>query len=269
MNFRCPYDKGIMQEYNEGRYNCSVCKRNFTRRNNIYMFSDPQHSSWLEYGNSNAVYGSEDPILPMHFWIDWAAQVRPFIHSDIVFDLGAGDGAQTAMLGNRVKEIHWIDLSYYQLQKALKRDIAQAICVFSDVTRLPYDDCSADVVVCVFMFEHLPYQQGILMLKEVSRVLKKKSIFLLVTENPVGEYLYKRMLRQVTGISFGTPDHTHINMLFPEHTRRLLQQNGFKVVKSHIPVMGQNRFPLLRQLLPDFLSHNLLNISYGYLCEKL
>ena len=269
MNFVCPYDKGQLKVYEGDIYSCTVCNKKFFKNNGIYFFYNVENNLWLNYGKSSKIYNRSEPLLPSHFWIDLVAESRPFKSTDVVFDLGAGDGAQTSALSNKVKELHWIDLSYYQLQKACRRQLNNAVCVFSDVTKLPYNDSVCDVCISVFLFEHVPYTQSILMLKEANRILKKGGVFLLVTENPFGEYIYKLTINKVTGISFGTPDPTHVNMLFPNHTRKLLLQSGFKIIKSYIPIIGQNRFPLLKKILLGFISRNLFNISYGYICEKI
>ncbi|MGB9735995.1 MAG: class I SAM-dependent methyltransferase [bacterium] len=269
MNFVCPYDKSSLTILANGEYSCSVCNRTFSKNNGIYMFSSLEDSAWTDYGKAVEVYKNIEPISPSHFWINLIEKSRPFKSTDIVIDLGAGDGAQTALLSNKVKELHWIDLSYYQLKKAYQRHLENTFCVFSDVTRLPYDNDVSDVCISVFLFEHLPYKQCILMLKEANRVLKKGGLFLLVTENPIGDYIYKRILSKITGISFGSADPTHINMLFPGRLKRLIKNNGFRIIGYRIPVIGEKRAKFLKRILPEFITQNFMNISYGYLCEKL
>jgi SAM-dependent methyltransferase len=248
---------------------CEYCNRAYKREGGIISFVSIE--TWRDYGIEHPVYRKSEPLPPNNFWINFVRKVREFKTTDVVLDAGCGDMVWTANLDDQVKRIYGIDTSIYMLNKASKRKLSNAILMEGDVTNLPLKNETIDVIFNIYVFEHLPYKRALKTLNENRRVLKPKRTILIVTENPFGEYAYKRFLSKVTRKNFGTPDNTHINMLFPHYVRMLLKRIGFDIIMEWAPIIGGNRFPLNLMLKNELLSRQMefiLNISYGFLAIK-
>jgi len=176
----------------------------------------------------------------------------------------------TASLENRVKKIYDVDASMRQLLKAKRRGLRNAVLIFGDISRLPFKNESVDVVMEIYVFEHLKFERALKASNEYNRVLRRGGLYLIVTENPFGEIMYKRFLAKILHVNFGTPDPTHINMRFPRVVRRLLTETGFKIVAERAPILGEDTIlnRILKYKQPRRFAEFILNISYGFLAEK-
>jgi SAM-dependent methyltransferase len=265
---RCPYCGGELSLFKDS-LRCEYCNRVFKMKGSLISFVESE--AWRDYGSEHDLYRKSEPLPPNDFWIDFVRKVREFKKTDIVLDAGCGDMVWTANLANQVKQIYGIDLGTYMLNKASKRKLNNAILIEGSVENLPFKDETIDLIFNIYVFEHIPYNRSLKALNEFYRVLKPKGLLLIVTENPVGEYVYKRFLSKVIRRNFGTPDNTHINMLFPYQLRMLLRKINFDIISEWVPIIGENKFPLNIILKNRFLRRQMeiiSNISYGFLAVK-
>ncbi|MBM3301508.1 MAG: class I SAM-dependent methyltransferase, partial [Deltaproteobacteria bacterium] len=92
-----------------------------------------------------------------------------------VVDLGCERGITKAFFGSR-PNVHWIGLDwnprYAFLAKAAYQEIRQSD--FDE--KLPLEDASADIVVCLHVLEHVPRPE--FTISEIARILKPGGVFL-------------------------------------------------------------------------------------------
>jgi len=99
-----------------------------------------------------------------------------------VLDVACGQGYGSNMMASRAMNVVGIDICPSAIEEA-RRDYPAATLKFyiGDVTRLPLDDESVDVVVSFETIEHLPIDSVVLFLREVARVLDAGGRFFVST----------------------------------------------------------------------------------------
>jgi SAM-dependent methyltransferase len=232
----CPKCRGNLTLY-ETYLKCNKCDKSYPIQDGIIIFSS--FREYERYGVKHQIYGIEKPLKPQTYYIDFIEKYRRFQPTDIVLDAGGGDMVWTAYLENRVRRIYNVDASIWQLLKARKRN-KNAVLIYGDVSQLPFKNKSIDVIMEIYVFEHLKFEKALKAINEYYRVLRENGLLLMVTENPIGEYLWKKTIAKILHVNFGAPDPTHINMRFPRTIRKLLSENGFEMVRERIPIIGEN-----------------------------
>jgi 2-polyprenyl-3-methyl-5-hydroxy-6-metoxy-1,4-benzoquinol methylase len=89
-----------------------------------------------------------------------------------VLDLGCGEGLLVEEYSQKGHNIQGIDLNY-ESQHVIR----------GDITQLPYEDSSADLVLLLDVLEHIGFEQQPQVLYEIHRVLKSNGTFILSVPN--------------------------------------------------------------------------------------
>ena len=143
--------------------------------------------------------------------------------SDVVLDIGCGDGKLTSLLAERVKKVYGIDYQILPLKFAkllIEQDRVELI--HHDVTiGLPFKAGYFDVVTAFDVIEHIPQSRLKGLLAEIRRVLKLKGLFVLTTPN-------RRDLRnRIWGHRLNPKHYFEFSV---EEACEELEDNGFKVL---------------------------------------
>lgn len=149
------------------------------------------------------------PIHPKHFltqeqvWI--TNQLKP---TDILLDLGCGNGAQTLKIAPFVRKIIAVERAAESLTVARnlaeKNRIKNVFFQTGDLEKsLPMTDCSFDGVLLLDVLEHLENRDQIL--DEIKRVLKSGGRLFLAVPNR--ETSWKNLQREAGLNSTSDPDH--------------------------------------------------------------
>ncbi|MFB6232334.1 MAG: class I SAM-dependent methyltransferase [Salinibacter sp.] len=151
------------------------------------------------------------------------ARHAQFGASDVVLDVGCGDGAHLRALADRIDHGLGIDLSPQMVQAA--RDQAQHPSLtfrVGDAERLAsVPDASVDAVLCVGVLEHLLHPARAL--RQIARVLKPSGRVVALTLN--GDHWWYRLADRL-----GVPTR-HLatdRRLSPARARRLLRKSGLR-----------------------------------------
>ena len=96
--------------------------------------------------------------------------------SDIILDIGCGDGRFTVPLAKRCKRITGIDSSKEMLELARKKSKNIEYKKVDVEKGLPFKDNSFDKILCILVIDHMKKLD--FFYKEVHRVLKKDGSFL-------------------------------------------------------------------------------------------
>jgi SAM-dependent methyltransferase len=170
------------------------------------------------------------PLRFLRYWqahnaiVDYQKQVGRKI--DLV-DLGCERGLLKLLAGNEI-DAHWTGLDWNLSRPSLQRAEYDHLIAADFDKPLDLPDSSADVVVSLHVFEHLPRPE--FTAAEVARVLKPGGIFLMGT--PVvpqfaaarGEKRYQDELAR--GKRWAGK---HINKFWPERATKLMESAGLKV----------------------------------------
>lgn len=144
-----------------------------------------------------------------------------FTSSDVVLDVGCGDGSHLRVLADRIGRGLGVDLSPRMIaaarEHAQRSDLAFRVDDAETLSTVPSN--SVDKVICVGVLEHVLRPGSVL--EQVARVLKTSGRFLALTLN--GMYWWYRLADRL-----GLPTR-HLSTdrrLRPEEGRRLLRKNG-------------------------------------------
>lgn len=158
-----------------------------------------------------------------------------------VLDIGCADGAMMVYSGLLGAEVYGIDLSPEWIEKAnkyLKKYNIKGKAILGDAKKIGFPDNYFDKVVSSDFFEHLSYEDSLLVLKELKRVLKPGGMLFIKTPNLTYLRFSKIFKQALRLIKFGNPfdvviPHTagdnpqHIGLKTRRELIRLIKLAGF------------------------------------------
>lgn len=182
---------------------------------------------------------SKVPIHPKHFLtlIPWFTKYIE--KSDIVLDLGCGNGQNSIKASRYAKEVIGVDIDESLLAIAQKSTQAKNID-FKKLDleeRLPFKNSSFDKILFLDVLEHLEKRDQTL--QEVKRILKPSGLLFLGVPN--SQTSWKRLQRSAGVCSYSDSDH---KIEFSQKAiRQLLKKHNFKIIhfgygKLDIPARG-------------------------------
>ncbi len=191
-----------------------------------------------------------------------------------VLDVGCGAGFLSNELALAGLQVTGVDLSEESLNVAHKHDATKKVAYLTaDAYKLPFPDQSFDVVTAMDFLEHVDRPNDVI--KEFSRVLKPKGLFIFHTfnRNPLA---YLIIIKFVEWFVKNTPKDMHVLNLFIK-PRELIQfcknaqmrtedMIGIKPIFTTIPI--KNYFTgIVPKSLKFKLTKNLL-LSYMGIAQK-
>lgn len=213
---------------------------------NLYLFG--QSPSWeLNYSGGHSYYsqsrlssllGDEDYLsyLPLH-------------PGSLVLDVGCGDGVYLSSKPDSIASIG-LDVSPSALLKASSRDIPNSIWISTD-KGIPLVSSSVDILLNIFVVEHLIHSELVYLLSECYRVMKPGSLALFVTDGPFYDKYIRPFANLILRHTFSfideQPSTGHINLMYPSTLEHILLMSGFKLVSVKKHYMG-SRFPFVNHL---------------------
>ena len=145
---------------------------------------------------------------------------------DRVLDVGCAAGAITHYLSTFGAEPVGIDFEPLAIERA--RELFPGLRFeVADATDLPFADASFDKAVAADFVEHIEDDTFVAMCRELRRVLVPGGLFAIYAPNP--RHLIERMKERDFVLA---QNPTHIGLRDADHMRRVLEQGGFRVVRS-------------------------------------
>ncbi|MFH1642289.1 MAG: methyltransferase domain-containing protein [Nanoarchaeota archaeon] len=184
---------------------------------------------------------------------------------NIILDAGCGSGKETPIdFKNKVRFAVGIDLS-----EGIKFNSFLHVRIQADISKIPLQNNSVDVVLCQEVIEHLKEPKAFF--EEVNRVLKSGGKFILMTPNLLG---WRSIISRITPYWF----HLYMNKrlygiknndVFPTFYRantyftikKLLLKNRFSIIDKYF-------FEPSPKTLTFFLAATYLEIIYTKLIKK-
>lgn len=150
-----------------------------------------------------------------------------------LLDVGCGDGSFGKLAKNNFKYIYGVDLA----SDALKRTKTKGLAVLKvniNAKRLPFKSCVFDTVSCLDVVEHIFEPEDLI--REGNRLLKSGGIFIISTPNiRFIEHISMLLARGYfpkTSYDIDSYDGGHIHYFTFSDIRRLLEENGFKILEE-------------------------------------
>lgn len=166
---------------------------------------------------------------PKHF-LEKSPWYTKFLNkSDIVLDLGCGNGQSIVKSSRYCKNILGVEFNPILLEEAAssikKNNIKNVILQKGNLEeKLPFKSKQFNKVILLDVLEHLNNRD--LILKEIKRVLKPKQTFILGVPN--SQTSWKKLQRSIGISSFSDPDH---KIEFSEkEIKNILKTYGFKII---------------------------------------
>ncbi|MFH0943407.1 MAG: class I SAM-dependent methyltransferase [Candidatus Beckwithbacteria bacterium] len=136
-------------------------------------------------------------------------------------DIGCGDGSISQLFFSQLKPINYgLDINPDHLSEALKTRIYKKV-VCADAAKLPFKSNQFQTVISNSTFEHI--KNDLLAVKEVSRVLRPKGVFILTV---VSSRLKPLMNQKINQRVY----HFHYRSL--ADWRKIFKVNNLKIIKS-------------------------------------
>lgn len=181
-------------------------------------------------------------------------------HTDVVADLGCGNGRHLLPCATHCSFVIGVDLSTQLLhitqKKLMIKRIDTASLVHADIVQLPFQDNSIDAVLCIASLHNIQGKKNrSTALHEVLRVLHPQGCALISVWSRWQEKYYTYFLKELflgTG-EFGDIDifwrHQNLNVprfyhLYSKHEfRRELRDAGFQIKRIDSVKIHSKRFP--------------------------
>jgi len=162
-------------------------------------------------------------------------------NGDKVLDIGVGTGRNAGLLLDKGATVEGIDISTGMMTEAKNRLKGKNInfTVADAGKKIPFDNALFDYAVCMRVLKYIPTWKKTI--KEVSRVLKKKGIFVLEIAN----------LYSVGYLGLGNANYFLFNL---NHVKNILKKYDFEI----IDIEGGSRLPF--PIYKNVDNTNILNI---------
>lgn len=180
---------------------------------------------------------------PVYFWI--LARVNPTWwildrRAESILDVGCGQGLPMELIRVR-KKVYAVGLDGFEpyIDACREKGIHDEY-VLGDVRKLPFDDRSFDVVLCLQVIEHLPKEDGYAVIKELERIAKRQ----VIVSMPVGEMEHPAV--------DDNPLQIHRSAWTPAEFQRMgyrTRKQGLKILLGEHGIVHRINVDLLRKLI--------------------
>jgi demethylmenaquinone methyltransferase/2-methoxy-6-polyprenyl-1,4-benzoquinol methylase len=176
----------------------------------------------LFYKYLSKVYDQINPFIWNEEMRDEALEMLDIQPDDRVLDIGCGTGFATEGLLRYTDDVHGLDQSIHQMQKAFQKFGKNDEVRFyrGDAERLPFADDSFDIVWSSGSIEYWP--NPVDALKEIRRVVKPGNRVLVVGPDYPKSTLFQRLADAIM-------------LFYDEHeAQRMFEEAGFVEIEHHI-----------------------------------
>ncbi len=149
--------------------------------------------------------------------------------SDVILDIGCGEGLQTLILGIKCKKIYGIDinkrwLSIARLRSYYKKNKINSKIIFGKLENLNFQDNYFDKIFSICVLEHISNYLNVL--EEIYRILKKGGQLLLSVDSLTN--IEDNSIKEIHKKKFYVYNYFNKNQL-----KSQLQKIGFKKIQIY------------------------------------
>ena len=193
-------------------------------KDNFQRLSNKQRAEIYADEKPHEIYYAQTPISKwIHDWrIKSLIKLIGNVTDKVILDAGSGEGFFLSKI--KAKEKYGIEISEKRLRRS-QNLVPNMDVISGDVTNLPFDDETFDVIVCSEVLEHVnDFQKALL---EFKRCLKPSGILVVSFPNEQ-TVAFGRLLI----LKFPLHEVDHINWITPKDIKKAL---GKKYINSNIP----------------------------------
>lgn len=169
--------------------------------------------------NSAQVEAESDPFT-VDRYKQFARHLDPSISRVLDVGCATGRGGYYLKSSRPDLKIYGLDCLQKRLDSLPKNVYEGGICSFT--TSIAAEDSAFDAVVAGEFIEHLTYQDGMLTLKEFSRIIKKGGLLLMTTPYP--DYIKLALTKSTT------VGGAHLSAHYPKQLKVMMNDVGFSDV---------------------------------------
>ncbi|NQV77897.1 MAG: methyltransferase domain-containing protein [Lutibacter sp.] len=245
IKFVCPKCKQSLS-YDENKYLCKLCNETYNTDDGMFVFLTNEQkkelsnlitlneNDFIEYHNADSRVHEKEVYESSGYLSRFFSGII-FSSEDTILDLGCGRGHMSEYL---LKNTEAKIISQDIVKRALL-DTSNPHKLLASADKIPFEDNTFSMVICVDVFEHLPPIMVPDVLMEVYRILKPGGIFYLAfpgnnLPNISGLHvlnIFIRILRlfdKRIGVLETKECAAHINMTYPHIMNKKLKKTGFK-----------------------------------------
>lgn len=231
--YRCIQCGGALTS-ESNRLSCSTCQTDYPLIDGIPIFGHHEDiEKWTRYHTdpdnarrvASSAYIEEIPAPPATYY----TRFLPAMPCQVL-DAGGGDGNATADWAKiyPAGKVYVMDRSLHGLRKVLRRNLNNMIPVCASANRrFPFADAYFDVVITVFMVEHLTPSQLDRFLQESWRVLKPGGSLVVASDTAFYDRWVHPIERMIRTGRYVSNDPTHINLMHPRQLEAVIEHQGF------------------------------------------
>lgn len=211
-------------------------------------------------------------VIPYHwcllgFWKNYYEKPLEYFEnklnsSDVVLDIGCGDGRLTSLIATRVKKVIGIDNQQFPLDmaKLILNNLKIKNVSFKkmDVLKLSYNKETFDKVFCFDVIEHIPKNEVNRLIEKIAMVLDKEGWLCLTTPNR----------RELSGRIFG---HEIIEKHYYEYDVDELRNmfspyfKNMRFIGVYLPILLLPKIEHFANILPlRYLFNAMVDLGYKY-----
>jgi ubiquinone/menaquinone biosynthesis C-methylase UbiE len=245
----------------DNKMNCPKCEMTYSILNGIPIFlKKNQIKLWNKVQNRNLNRLEQKPLPEHSYYTKFSNGWKRML------DLGCGDGIMSASSAEKLEEIFCIDPDFQALEILKKRSHFNMLPICALGQKLPFSKNFLDGVFFIFVIEHI--KDPIPVLSEIHRVLKPQGDLILATDTK----WYDRYLRTVVEsiinrkLTLHQSNPTHINLMIPAKLRKLIQKNGFLIVKETLHYFIRDSW---WRKIPRYIRERFLTSMFVFKCQAI
>lgn len=162
-------------------------------------------------------------------------------HDARVLDAGSGSGIASRYLASRFPKAQVIgcDISEIRVNRAREaaRQFQNVRFVVGDLSSVPFESESFDVIVCRYVFHHLPRQQCLQICREFYRCLKRGGTLISIEPDGIFDNLYP-MPKVVDHVIAAIKCASSVDLFCGRKMSAMLCSSGFELVDHQIQTLN-------------------------------
>lgn len=190
-----------------------------------------------------------------------------------VLDAGGGDGNATAdwAIHHPWSTVYVLDPSLHALRKVLRRQLPNMIpiCAVAD-RRLPFPNNYFDVIITVFMVEHLSPRALSRFYTEARRVLKPGGKLIVASDTRFYYTVIRPLEYFIKKRKFIKNDPTHVNLMNPKQCEIMIKSKKFVIIDRIVHWLGGRHLfmKMFYNLLPKEFAESMFSTMYIIIAQK-
>jgi len=219
-------------------------------------------------------YSPREAYLYLHWKPRICRLIRIFLNLKLVetaLDVGCGTGVYTEEISKITNKVIGLDLSENMVKYA-KEKRKDLLFIVGDACKLPFRNESFDLVVSIGLLEYVPKD---IVLKEITRVMKRKAFLIISVPNKYSAYrLPVKILSKISKRKYfaDEPSFNEMLHLFNSHNLKLIwyeMDDGLVFIPNVLDkIVGMKVYRLIERIFKKIFRRNPFSNVMLFLLQK-